>query len=282
MHPGFLDVLHDCRDVRLPAVTERVDVDLDRAFEEPIDQDALAALRSRNDRGTVVADLHVAPAEHVRGPGEHRVADRLGDIDRLLRPLRDRPGWDGHVEPVAERCEPLPVLSEVDRVERRAEDPVPGLLDRAGELERGLPAELDDHALGLLALADGQHLLDAERFEVEAVRDVVVGRDRLRVAVDHHGLVAKRSKRMRGVDAAVVEFDPLADAVRPRAEDHYARVVAGRRCLVHLAPARSACPRSGSVEGVRGNREVPPGNRLIRLAPSGVEVVRGSFDLAGA
>jgi hypothetical protein len=28
-------------------------------------------------------------------------------------------------------------------------------------------------------------------------------------------------------------------------------------------PARSACPRSGPVEGVRGNREVPPATRIV-------------------
>ena len=45
-------------------------------------------------------------------------------------------------------------------VVRRAEDPEPGGLDRAGELQRRLAAELDHDALRLLALADGEHLLD--------------------------------------------------------------------------------------------------------------------------
>ena len=39
MHPGFLDVLHDGADECLRAVRDRVDVDLYRAFDEPVDED---------------------------------------------------------------------------------------------------------------------------------------------------------------------------------------------------------------------------------------------------
>ena len=104
---------------------------------------------------------------------------------------------------------------------------------------------------GELAGADLEHLLRAERLEVEAVRRVVVGRDRLRVAVDHHGLVAERPEGLGGMDAAVVELDPLADPVRAGAEDDDA-----------------------------GFRPVRAG--LVRFAPGRVEVVRIGLDLGGA
>ena len=122
----------------------------------------------------------------------------------------------GHAdaELVEQPAEALAVLGEVDRVERRAEDRNARVLERARELQRRLAAELDDDAVRLLALADGEHRGGVERLEVEAVARVVVGRDRLGVAVDHHGLVAERAERLRRVDAAVVELDALADAVR--------------------------------------------------------------------
>src|SRR5207247_4283330 len=60
---------------------------------------------------------------------------------------------------------------------------------------------------------------ERERLEVEAVRGVVVGRHRLRIAVDHDRLEADLAQRERRMDAAGVELDSLADAVRPRAED---------------------------------------------------------------
>ena len=91
MHAGLLDVLHHAADDHLAgAVAQRVDVDLDRVFEEAVDQrgplgrePALAAERAgvrelahrAPQVGVVVHDLHRAAAEHVRRADEHRVAD---------------------------------------------------------------------------------------------------------------------------------------------------------------------------------------------------------------
>src|SRR3546814_2288752 len=48
---------------------------------------------------------------------------------------------------------------------------------------------------------------------------VVIGRDGFRVAVDHDGLEPGFLQRIGRMDAAIVEFDALADAVRAAAED---------------------------------------------------------------
>ena len=123
MDAGLLDVLHDGGDVRFLPVAECVDVDLDRPFEEAVDQHPLAGPGRGGDRVLVVTDLHVAPAKDVGGTYEHGVADRLGDVDGLLGAVRDRPGRNRHVELVAEGCEALTILGQIDGVERRPEDP---------------------------------------------------------------------------------------------------------------------------------------------------------------
>src|ERR1019366_4531139 len=53
-----------------------------------------------------------------------------------------------------------------------------------------------------------------------------------RSAVHHDGLVARVGERERGGYAGVVEFNPLADAVRPAASDEQL----GRRAFVYLGP----------------------------------------------
>ena len=78
MHTGFFDVLHDGADVRVRSVRHRVDVDLDRAFEEPVDQDRAIDLAELVGR---IADAHRPSAEDVRR------ADQDGKAD----PLRNRP-----------------------------------------------------------------------------------------------------------------------------------------------------------------------------------------------
>ena len=155
MDAGLLDVLHDRADVRVLAVGERVDVDLDRVLEEAVDERAPVDVRVErvDDLLRRVADAHRAAAEHVRRAHEHRVADAVRDRVRLGRRLGDPPLRAAHAERLEQRAEALAILGEVDRLERRAEDAEAGLLDRARELERRLAAELDHDADRLLALA---------------------------------------------------------------------------------------------------------------------------------
>ena len=122
------------------------------------------------------------------------------------------------------------------------------------ELERRLAAELHDHALGLLVGDDVGDVLEGERLEVEAVGGVVVGRDRLGVAVDHDRLVAQLADGQRGVHAAVVELDALADAVRAAAEDD---------------DALAASPGAASFSSLVGRVEV--GRLGLELGGAGVD-----------
>ncbi len=69
-------------------------------------------------------------------------------------------------------------------------------------------------------LVHRQHIFESERFEVQPVAGVVIGRDRLRIAVDHDGFVIVIAERKRRMAAAVIELDALANAVRPAAQNN--------------------------------------------------------------
>ena len=134
-------------------------------------------------------------------------------------------------------AEPLAIFGQVDRVRRRPEDPHAGVLQRERELERRLAAELHQARHVAAGRAFGfdhrHHVFERQRLEVQPVGRVVVGRHRLRVAVDHHRLEVFLAQRERRVAAAVVELDALADPVGAAAEndDLVARVrirLAGR------------------------------------------------------
>ncbi len=116
--------------------------------------------------------------------------------------------------------EALAVLGDVDRIGRGADDRHAGALEIERELQRRLPAVLDDHADRLFLGDDLEHVLERHRLEVEAIRGVVVGRHGLWIAVDHDRLVAVLAHGEGSVDAAVVELDALADPVRAAAENH--------------------------------------------------------------
>ena len=59
-----------------------------------------------------------------------------------------------------------------------------------------------------------QNILQRERFEVEPVGGVVVRGYRLRIAIDHHGLVSGLAKCQRRVHTGIVELDALTDPIR--------------------------------------------------------------------
>ena len=89
-----------------------------------------------------------------------------------------------------------------------------------GDVQGRLAAELDDDAFGLFFFIDAQHIFDGQRFKIELVGGVVVGGNGFRVAVDHDGFVALLPDGEGGMDAAVVEFNALADPVGAAAQDH--------------------------------------------------------------
>ena len=165
-------------------------------------------------------NLHASSAKHERRPHHHRVADSCGNLHGLLE-AGGHAGF-GHRNPhlLHHLAEAVAVFGEVNRVGRRAEDSDTGGGQFAGDIERCLAAELDDNAFGLLFLVDRQHVLDSQRLEVELVGGVVVGGDGLRVAVHHDRLVTGLAQGEGGMDAAVVELDPLTDTVRAAAEHH--------------------------------------------------------------
>ncbi|CAM5484029.1 hypothetical protein SFUMM280S_05037 [Streptomyces fumanus] len=179
--------------------------------------------------GLVVDDLHAASAEDV-GAHQDRVADLVGDGLGPGERGRGAVLGGGQARLGQHPPERAAVLGRVDGLRRGADDRHPVVLQRLGETERGLPAELDDDARDRAGLPLGVHhlqdVLQGERLEVEPVGGVVVGGDGLRVAVDHHGLVPGVAQREGGVHAGVVELDALADPVGSGAQDDHRGLLA--------------------------------------------------------
>ena len=234
MHARLLDVLHDPADphaaataMLAAAVAERVHVHLRGVLEKAVEEDlALLARLAMQVVGQPLArvdDLHRPPSEHVGRAHEQREAHVLAALERLRDRARRRERGRPVAEALEQRAETAAVLREVDRLHARSEQRDAGGRQSSRELQRRLPAELHDHALGLLDLDHGQHVGERQGLEVQPVGGVVVGRDRLGIAVDHDRVAARFAHGHGGVHAAVVELDPLPDPVGPGAKDHHRR-----------------------------------------------------------
>ena len=177
----------------------------------------------------VADDFHRPSAKHVGGADDEGEPDLAGDREGLRVSKGDAVPGLAQAELVDQRLEALAILGEVDGVRRGAEDGDAFRLQRIRQLQGSLAAELhDDTVQCAVLLLDREHLhhvFECQRLEIQAVGRVVIGRDGLGVAVDHDGLEPCLAQGETGVAATIVELDPLADAVRPAAEDHYLSAV---------------------------------------------------------
>src|SRR5439155_12811637 len=171
---------------RLP-VAEDVDIELERACEELVYQRGLVELELLRPS----SDAHPAPAQHVVRTDEHRIADALCDRPRLRAGCCGSPGWGTQPEVAEQSSEATAVLRALDRRQRVTEQREARAGNARRQRERRLTAELHDNTCGLLQLADVERALQRERFEIEPVARVVVGRHRLRVGVEKHRLVTE-------------------------------------------------------------------------------------------
>ena len=127
------------------------------------------------------------------------------------------------------------------------------------------PAELDDDAVGLFVVADVEDVFQRERLEEEFVGGVVVGGDGLGVGVDHQRFVADFAEGKGGVDATVVEFDALADAVGAATEDHDFLFGAGADFVEEVVVGGVVVGRVGFEFGGAGVDEAVGGEQIEPL-----------------
>ena len=241
---GLFDVLHDARDMDVIAVTQGVNVKLGRAGQIAVEQNGAIAGNHNGlfdvafQTGHIAHDFHRATAQNIGRTDHQRKADLARDLQRLGVGMGDAVLGLFQVQTVDQILEPLTVFGKVDGVGAGAEDRDTFGLKRVGQFQRGLTAELNDHAFQgavfLFHAQDFHHVFERQRLEIQTVRGVIVGRHGLGVTVDHDGLIPRLGQRETGVTAAIVELDALTDTVGAAAKDDDLVLVAGARLALDL------------------------------------------------
>ena len=166
----------------------------------------------------VVAYVHGGTRQHIRGPYQHGEADTLYERLHLLHTRQSVPFRLVDAQGVEHGRELVPVLSPVDAHRTRAEDRHMLAVQLHGKVVRNLSANGDNHTHGILQVYHIEHTLQRQFVEIELVAHVVVGRDGLRVVVDHDTLVSKFPRCGDGVHRAPVELHTRSDAIGSRSE----------------------------------------------------------------
>ena len=274
MHAGLFDVFHHAADEDALAVAQAIDIDLDRIVEEAVEQHR--RIVGDLDRFAHVAfevflfvhDFHRAAAQHIARTHDERITDLVGERERIGFGARGAVGRLAQLQLDQQLLKAFAVFGDVDRFGRGADDGHAIGFERFGELERGLAAVLHDHTRGLFLVYDLEHVFERQRFEVQAVGSVVIGRDGFRVAIDHDGLVPVVAQRERRMHAAIIELDALADAVGSAAEHHDLLLVRRQRFALFLVGRVqiSGVGREFGRASIDALEHRPHAERMARLA----------------
>ena len=120
------------------------------------------------------------------------------------------------------------IFAKLDGVDVRADqlDAVlvehAGVVQRDGEIQRGLSADGGQNRVGALLFDDLRDRFDGERLDVGAVGHLRIGHDGRRIAVDEDDVEPFRPQRLACLRARVVELARLPDDDRAGADDENA------------------------------------------------------------
>ena len=239
------DVAHHLELEFLPADHRLLDQDLvHRAQVE-------AALGELFELVDVVGDAAADAAERERRADDGRKADVVDDGGGLVERLGDAALRHLDANLLHRVAEEQAILGHLDRVDLRANQlhavllQDAALVQRHREVERRLAADRRQHRVGPLLLDDLFDHLGRERLDVGLIRQLRVGHDRRRVAVDQHDLEPLGAQRLARLRARVVELAALTDDDRARPDhEHTLDVVTSGHRRRRSAQAGAAHRRS--------------------------------------
>ncbi len=240
MDSRLFDMLHDAADNRGFAVGDGIDIHFDGVLEKLVDQDGM--LRGDVDGGVhvtdkiplIIDDPHGSATQNVRGTNHHRIADFLGDDQGRIGVVGNAVGRLAEVEFMQKLLKTLPVFGPINGIRGCPQDLDPGLSQGYGQIKRGLAAKLDDHPERFFLLNDIEDIFPGQRFEIETIGGVVIGRNRFRVGVDHNRFDSQLAQGKGGVNTAIIEFNALADSIGAAAQNHHLGPIAGPAFILGL------------------------------------------------
>ena len=167
-----------------------------------------------------INDLHRAAAEHERRPDEDGITQLVRRGERFGFVGGEAVGRLRNVQLAQHGREQFAVFGDLDALRRGADDVDAVFLQAQREVQRRLAAELGDGAPAFFALINMQHIFQRERLEKQFVAGVVIRGNRFGVRIDHQRFEAVFLERERGMHAAIIKFNALADAVGAAAKNH--------------------------------------------------------------
>ena len=173
-------------------------------------------------------DFHGTPTQYIRWTNHQRVSDLFCDFKGLFQVAGHTRFRLGDSKFAHQLPKSVPILGQIDGFRRCSQNFDAGFSQLIGDVQRRLPAELNNYTLWFLLFINAQNILDGQGFKIEFIRGVVIRRDGFRVAVDHDGLIPFFPNGKGGMNTAIVKFNALPNPVGTTPKNHNFLAVAHR------------------------------------------------------
>ena len=187
MHASLFDVFHHAGNDHIFSIADAVDVNLNGIFEESVDQHRLSLCNGKGlgnvpfKLDIVVANLHRPATKHKAGTHQRGIPNSRNLPAGLLQCPRNATGRLLELQTIEELAKFFSIFGLFNRIDRSADDRQTGRCQRPGKIQRRLSTELYDHAIGIDAIGNVEHVLAGERLKEEHVAGIVVRADRFGV-----------------------------------------------------------------------------------------------------
>ena len=101
----------------------------------------------------------------------------------------------------------MAILGSIDVLRRRTEDRNAIARERECQIIRNLSAGRDNDALRFFEIRNIQNAFERKLFEIQAIGHIVVGRNCLRIGIDHDRVKPLFFERLERLHARPVELD---------------------------------------------------------------------------
>ena len=226
MNARLLNVLHDRAHHNLLPVTDHIDINLDRRTEKVIEQyrtlighlDGVVHIALQ--LGFVIDNFHRPTAQYIGRSDNQRIINICCLFQSLFNRANRAVWWLFQIEFFNELLKALAIFGAIDCIWAGTDYRHTRVFELLDQIERCLPAELDDHPDRPFQLDHFDDILKGKRFKIQAVRNIEVSRNRLRITVQHDGFKAIFAHSQSRLHTAIIELDTLPDPVGATSQHH--------------------------------------------------------------
>ena len=175
----------------------------------------------------VMGDAAAGTAEGKGRTDDDRIADLIGEFDGRRDVFKDIAFRNRLVDIFHGFLEEFPVFGFFDSRQMRPEEldviffQDTGVSQFDSHVQADLAAKGSQQAVRPFFFNDFRHVVEGNRFDIDAVGNVFVGHDRRRVAVDEDDFQSFFLQGTAGLGAGIVEFSGLTDDNRARTDNEY-------------------------------------------------------------